>query len=118
MATDVDGIYADWGTPQQRRLETVTPEELRAGDFASGSMGPKVEAAIRFVELTGRRAAIGALQDIEGIVEGTAGTNVVPAGFEGAKDSTARRLGLVRRLGHLLRALPSGAPVRLRPASC
>ena len=40
-------------------------------------MGPKVEAAVRFVERTGGRSAIGALADIEGIVAGTAGTNVV-----------------------------------------
>ena len=77
MATDVDAVYTDWGTPQQRRIETITAEELRRLDFAAGSMGPKVEAAIRFVERTGKRAAIGALQDIEGIVAGTAGTNVV-----------------------------------------
>jgi carbamate kinase len=42
-------------------------------------MGPKVAAAIQYVEHTGKRAAIGSLQDIEGIVEGTKGTNVVPA---------------------------------------
>jgi carbamate kinase len=77
MATDVDGVYADWGTSTQRRLATVTPAELRARQFAAGSMGPKVEAAIRFVERTGGRSAIGALADIEGIVAGTAGTNVV-----------------------------------------
>jgi carbamate kinase len=41
-------------------------------------MGPKVDAAVRFVQATGRRAAIGALEDIEKIVEGGAGTNVVP----------------------------------------
>ena len=46
--------------------------------FAAGSMGPKVEAAARFVEATGKRAAIGALDHIEEIVEGTAGTQVVP----------------------------------------
>ncbi len=61
MATDVDGVYADWGTPQQRRLERVTAAELGALPFAAGSMGPKVGAAIRFVERTGKRAAIGAL---------------------------------------------------------
>ena len=76
MATDVDGVYVGWGTPEQRRLDDVTPGELRAMDFAAGSMGPKVEAAARFVEATGRRAAIGSLEDIEKIVEGTAGTNV------------------------------------------
>jgi carbamate kinase len=40
-------------------------------------MGPKVEAATRFVASTGRRAAIGSLADIAGIVAGTAGTNIV-----------------------------------------
>ena len=77
MATDVDGVYADWGTPEQRRLENVRVDELRAGEFAAGSMGPKVAAAIRFVERTGKRAAIGGLADIQEIVEGTAGTQVV-----------------------------------------
>jgi carbamate kinase len=78
MATDVDGVYEGWGTPDQRRLERVTPEALRKQDFAAGSMGPKVEAAMRFVEATGKHAAIGALEDIEAIVQGTAGTTVVP----------------------------------------
>jgi carbamate kinase len=41
-------------------------------------MGPKVDAAVRFVSATGKRAAIGALADIEAIVEGRAGTSVVP----------------------------------------
>jgi carbamate kinase len=77
MATDVDGVYVDWGTPQQHRLDRVTPGELREQGFAAGSMGPKVEAAIRFVENTGKRAAIGGLADIEKIVDGVAGTQVV-----------------------------------------
>ena len=79
MATDVDGVYADWGTPDQRRLDRVTPEELRGMQFPAGSMGPKVEAAAGFVEATGRRAAIGGLGEIEQIVKGTAGTQVVAA---------------------------------------
>jgi carbamate kinase len=79
MATDVDGVYADWGTPEQRRLGRVTPEGLRESSFAAGSMGPKVEAAMRFVEATGKRAAIGSLGQIEQIVDGTAGTQVVPS---------------------------------------
>jgi carbamate kinase len=80
MATDVDGVYAGWGTPQQRRIERATPRELRTAEFAAGSMGPKVAAAVRFVERTGRRAAIGGLEDIAAVVEGAAGTQVVPAG--------------------------------------
>jgi carbamate kinase len=77
MATDVDGVYTGWATPQQRRLGRVTPEELAGYAFASGSMGPKVEAAARFATKTGRRAAIGSLADIAGIVAGDAGTSVV-----------------------------------------
>jgi carbamate kinase len=55
----------------------VTPEELAGYEFPAGSMGPKTEAAARFVAKTGRRAAIGSLADIGGIVAGTAGTSVV-----------------------------------------
>jgi carbamate kinase len=77
MATDVDGVYEHWGTNEQQRLDQVTAAELRAKRFAAGSMGPKVEAAVRFVEATGKRAAIGSLADIEKIVDGGAGTTVV-----------------------------------------
>lgn len=77
MATDVDGVYLDWGKPTQRRLAQATAEELAQYNFAAGSMGPKVEAAVDFVRQTGKRAAIGSLADIDRIVAGTAGTNVV-----------------------------------------
>ena len=77
MATDVDGVYVDWGTPQQRRLGQVTPEELAAHNFPAGSMGPKVQGATRFATKTGNRGAIGALADIAAIVAGDAGTSVV-----------------------------------------
>ena len=76
MATDVDGVYLDWGTPQARKVDHASPERLESYDFAAGSMGPKVAAACAFVHATGNRAAIGALADIEAIVAGTAGTNV------------------------------------------
>jgi carbamate kinase len=79
MVTDVDGVYTGWGTPDRRKLERTTPEELRRLDFAAGSMGPKVEAACRFVERTSGRAAIGGLVEIERIVDGTAGTQVSAA---------------------------------------
>ena len=79
MATDVDGIYAGWGTPDQRRIDEITAAELRTQQFPAGSMGPKVDAAAQFVEATGKRAAIGALVDIEKIVAGTAGTQIVNA---------------------------------------
>ncbi|MBN1193143.1 MAG: carbamate kinase [Coriobacteriia bacterium] len=77
MATDAEGVYAGWGTPEQHLLGWVTPDELAGHEFAAGSMGPKVEAAVRFVRATCKRAAIGRLEDIERIVAGEAGTNVV-----------------------------------------
>jgi carbamate kinase len=78
IATDVDGVYLDWGKPEQHKLGKVTIKELQDHPFPAGSMGPKVAAAIQFVEKTGKRAAIGSLQDIEKIVSGEAGTNVYP----------------------------------------
>jgi carbamate kinase len=79
MLTDVDAVHLDWGEPGERPLASATPEELRRHDFAAGSMGPKVEAACRFVEATGRRAAIGALAEAPLIAHGEAGTSVRPA---------------------------------------
>ncbi len=76
VATDVDGVYVDFGTPQERKLATVTPEELEALTLPTGSMGPKVEAACTFARDMGREAVIGSLADIGDIVSGTAGTRV------------------------------------------
>jgi len=78
MATDVDGVYLDWGQPTQRLVRRTTPSEMARQPFAAGSMGPKVEAACEFVTASGGRAAIGALADIERIVAGEAGTIVEP----------------------------------------
>ena len=76
IATDVDGVYTGWGTTEQRLVNRVTPDELMRMRFASGSMGPKVEAARTFVSATGNDAVIGALTDIVDIVAGSAGTRV------------------------------------------
>jgi carbamate kinase len=76
MLTDVEAVMRDWGTPGATPIREATPAELRALEFANGSMGPKVEAACRFVEATGAVAAIGALEDAVGIVAGEAGTTV------------------------------------------
>jgi len=86
MATDAQGVYTDWGTPEQQLLREVTPDELEQHEFAAGSMGPKVQAAIRFVRATGKRAAIGCLEDIGRIALGEVGTNVVPAHADGGTD--------------------------------
>jgi len=76
IATDVDGVYTGWGTPDQTRLTEVTPDELAGLQLPAGSMGPKVEAACGFVRNTSNEAVIGALTDITQIVDGTAGTRV------------------------------------------
>jgi carbamate kinase len=78
MATDTDGVYLDWGKLTQQLLGTVTADEIASYEFPAGSMGPKVEAAVRFVRATGNRAAIGNLDDIARIVAGEAGTSIVP----------------------------------------
>jgi carbamate kinase len=77
IATDVDGVYVDHGTPRAARLGRITPQELSALEFPAGSMGPKVEAACGFVTHTGGEAVIGSLDDIAEIVAGRAGTRVV-----------------------------------------
>jgi carbamate kinase len=78
MATDVNGVYLDWGKPSARLIRKTTPRQLKRSTFPAGSMSPKVEAACAFVEKTGRKAAIGALTDIQAIVNGDAGTTVHP----------------------------------------
>jgi carbamate kinase len=82
IATDVDHAAVDWGTPTQRDLGRVTVSQLRAraadGQFASGSMGPKVDAAIRFVAGGGPRSVITSLTHITDAVEGSFGTVVDP----------------------------------------
>lgn len=76
LLTDVNAVKVSWGTPAAKDLLSADPEELRALNLAPGSMGPKVEAASRFVEATGHRAAIGALADAAAIVAGCAGTQI------------------------------------------
>lgn len=77
LATDVDAAYVGWGTPEAKAIKRASPAAIKDYDFPAGSMGPKVDAASRFVELTGGAAAIGALKDLPAIVEGRAGTTVV-----------------------------------------
>ena len=84
MATDVDGVYMDWGTPSARMLTSITPDQLGIHGFAAGSMGPKVDAALRFVRNTGKRAAIGSLHEIGRMVAGDRGTQVMPAPLRAA----------------------------------
>jgi carbamate kinase len=78
IATNVDHAMTGYGTPGEHAIGRTTVAELRAyaaaGHFAGGSMGPKVEAAVRFVEAGGRRAAITSLERIGEAAAGKAGT--------------------------------------------
>jgi len=75
LLTDVDAIYEDW-PDRAAPIQSITPAEIRALDLSSGSMGPKAEAAARFVERAGGWAGIGALDESIGVLTGTSGTRV------------------------------------------
>ena len=72
-----------YGRPDAEPLGRLSVEEMRRhaadGHFASGSMGPKVDAVCRFVEATGRTGVITSLDQITAAVAGDAGTVVLPA---------------------------------------
>ncbi len=82
IATTVDGAVVDYDTDRARPIGEVGVREMRAleaaGQFASGSMGPKVDAICRFVESTGRVGVITSLSNIVSGVHGTSGTRVLP----------------------------------------
>jgi carbamate kinase len=86
VLTDVPNVVRNFGTPQAEPITRITPGALRREDFPAGSMGPKVDAVCRFVELTGDMAAIGRLQDAEAIMAGDAGTIITPGGNYGGPD--------------------------------
>ena len=83
MATDVAGVMLHFGKPEEKMLRQLTAEEatglLRDGHFGTGSMKPKVEAAVQFVQRTGNRAVICSVAEIEAGVAGTAGTQFAAA---------------------------------------
>ncbi len=80
ILTDVDAVYADFGTPKQRALRTLSTADAesldRAGAFGEGSMAPKVRAAMDFVRRTGGRAIITELSRGREAVRGEAGTTI------------------------------------------
>jgi len=75
-ATDAECVYLDWGAGNQRGIKSATPDAMGQFDFATGSMGPKVDAACQFARRTGKVAAIGALADLKDIVAGAKGTTI------------------------------------------
>ena len=76
LLTDVAQVETGFGTGHARPIGRTSPECLRTLPFPSGSMGPKVDAACRFVEATGGRAVIGRLEDAGDLLAGTRGTVV------------------------------------------
>jgi carbamate kinase len=93
ILTDVNGVAAGYGTPEEEWLDEVTVERLRelqvAGHFAAGSMGPKVEAVLRFADATGGSAVIGSLDELSATVDGRAGTRVRAGKRRTGVESTA-----------------------------
>ncbi len=81
IATDVPGAALHYGLPGQRFLDSMTLSEaagyLAEGRFPPGSMGPKVEAAVQFMQRGGKRAVITSIDDIEKAVAGNAGTEII-----------------------------------------
>jgi len=79
VLTDVPAIIDGYGTPDARPIQAIDTDALAAMTFPAGSMGPKVEACLRFVRASGQPAAIGALTDAADILAGRAGTTITPA---------------------------------------
>jgi carbamate kinase len=81
ILTDVAGAYTDYGTPNQEMLTEVTSGKLKnylaEGQFKEGSMAPKIEASIRFVESGGERAIVADLGSLIEALEGKTGTRVI-----------------------------------------
>jgi len=79
ILTDVDNVEFDFGTPEAHRIGHTTPAAMRAQAFPAGSMGPKIDAACRFVEATGKPALIGSLDEAADLLNGTRGTVIEAA---------------------------------------
>jgi carbamate kinase len=80
ICTDVEGVYERYGEPDQHLMDQLPAEEamrmIEDGTLPAGSMGPKVEAAARFVSEGGERAVICALDDAPEALAGEAGTTI------------------------------------------
>jgi carbamate kinase len=81
ILTDVQAVQKEFGTDRAEPIERMTAKEARtmleAGEFGAGSMGPKVEAAVRFVEQGGARSVIGDLDAAVAVLAGESGTSIV-----------------------------------------
>jgi carbamate kinase len=90
LLTDVVAVERDHGTARAAPIARATADELLALGLPAGSMGPKVEAAAWFAQVTGGRAAIGNLAEAAAVLAGRSGTTIVPSGREvGGLDQVA-----------------------------
>jgi len=76
LLTDVTAVETDFGQPESRKIKSITPNGLKQFDFSDGSMKPKIESVIRFIESGGKFAAIGCLSKAEDILKGISGTEI------------------------------------------
>ena len=80
--TQVDAVYLDFGGPEQRRIDIMTVEKaeeyLKKGEFQPGSMAPKIESAIEFVDAGGREVLITSPQSVGAALSGVSGTRIIP----------------------------------------
>eukprot|EP01029_Cantina_marsupialis_P010982 TRINITY_DN2471_c0_g1_i1.p1 TRINITY_DN2471_c0_g1~~TRINITY_DN2471_c0_g1_i1.p1 ORF type:complete len:399 (+),score=132.54 TRINITY_DN2471_c0_g1_i1:883-2079(+) len=81
LLTDVEKVALDWGKDTQRDVDRMTIKEAREflaeGHFGKGSMGPKIEAAVQWVEQTGNPCIISSLDQAINALDGKTGTHVV-----------------------------------------
>ena len=106
--------YVHYGTPEQEALGTVTASQMRAyaaaGHFKAGSMGPKVEACLRFVD-AGGESVIASLTEVGPALAGRAGTHIVP-------DAQAKRAAAPKKAAAAKpKAAAAGKPAAKKPAA-
>jgi carbamate kinase len=81
IATDVQGVALNYGKKTQKFLRSLSSRQatrfLAQGHFPPGSMGPKIEAAVQFVQKTGKRTVIASIENIESAVKGASGTEII-----------------------------------------
>ena len=82
ILTSVDAVYTGFGTPSQKAIDRLTASQaerlLVADEFAPGSMGPKIEAAVAFLRRGGREVRVGLPEQMDALLAGRAGTVVLP----------------------------------------
>ncbi len=94
VLTDVPAIIRGYGTPQAAPIRAIDADALAELPFPAGSMGPKVDACIWFVQASGYQAAIGSITDVAEVLAGRAGTTITPGSENFAPAVTGRRVAL------------------------